>query len=146
MPTDDDDAWRAIVDNYGERAELDPEDGPEDGPDARLRDAAAPRPRESPAPTVSASWDDAYPDSDWTSDRFVPPPPPPVPRTTPVRTVAWAGVLGSPLALLACLLLQVPLPELLIAVLVAGFVGGFLYLVLTMDREPRDPDDDGAVL
>jgi hypothetical protein len=28
--------------------------------------------------------------------------------------------------------------------LVVGFVGGFIYLVLQMPREPRDPWDDGA--
>ena len=48
--------------------------------------------------------------------------------------------------LLACLILRIGLPELLAYALVAAFVGGFLYLVVTMTREPRDPDDDGAVL
>lgn len=155
MGKDDDDAWRAIVDNYGDRAELDdPEPEPTTGPDRtddrlddRLDDRVGPG-RDArtglPPSDDARTWDD--PDSDWSTDRFVPPPPPPLPRTTPDRTAAWAGVLGSPAVLLACLVLGISLPELLAYALVAAFVGGFLYLVVTMSREPRDPDDDGAVL
>ena len=90
------------------------------------------------------TWDD--PDTDWETDRFVPPPPPPVPTTTFDRQAAWAGVFGSPVVLLACLLLRIDVPELLAYALVGSFVGGFVYLVVKMTREPRDPDDDGAVL
>lgn len=141
MARDDDDVWRAIVDNYGDRPELDEPDPPEPdpGPDpAPFALAADPREEEQ------RTWDD--PDSDWDTDRFVPPPPPPLPTTTPDRRAAWFGVFGSPAILLVCLILRLDLPLLLAYALVAGFVGGFLYLVLTMTREPRDPDDDGAVL
>ncbi|MCD4534692.1 hypothetical protein LRP67_11420 [Nocardioides sp. cx-169] len=130
----DDDAWRAIVENYGDRADLDPEPAPEP--------AAAP---EEPV-AGEASWDDPYPDADWSSDRFVPPPPPPVPATTPDRMLAWAGLFGAPAILLVCLVAGIDLPPLLAYLLVAAFVGGFLYLVLLMPRGPRDPDDDGAVV
>lgn len=135
---EDEDAWQAIIDNYGDRPEIEPDVDP-----------TPPRREPEPEPVpdeLRASWDDDHPDSDWESDRFVPPPPPPLPSTTPERTAAWAGVLGSPLVLLACLILQISLPELLAYLLVAAFVGGFVYLVITMTREPRDPDDDGAVL
>lgn len=133
---EDDDAWQAIIDNYGDRPEMEPD-----------ADPTPPRREPEPEPVpdeLQVGWED--PDSDWESDRFVPPPPPPLPSTTPERTAAWAGVLGSPLVLLACLILQINLPELLAYLLVASFVGGFVYLVITMTREPRDPDDDGAVL
>ena len=50
------------------------------------------------------------------------------------------------MVLLVSLILGFDLPQLLAYALVAAFVGGFLYLVVTMTREPRDPDDDGAVL
>jgi hypothetical protein len=132
---EDDDAWRAIVDNYGERPEI------EEPPPAEPEPSAS-----EPDPQVEAerTWDD--PDSDWETDRFVPPPPPPLPTTTPDRRAAWAGVFGSPAILLVCLLLRIDVPELLAYALVAAFVGGFVYLVLKMTREPRDPDDDGAVL
>ena len=133
MAKDDDDAWRAIVDNYGDRPEL------EEPPATVVRPEPAP-----PTAPEERTW--AEPDSDWTTDRFVPPPPPPLPTTTPDRQAAWIGVFGSPAVLLICLILGVGLPQLIAYALVAAFVGGFVYLVVTMTREPRDPDDDGAVL
>jgi len=141
VATKDDDAWQAIVDNYGERV-LDDEQQPEAPP------APEPEPLrsiESPEEPVR-SWDDAYVDSDWSTDRFVPPPPPPLPTPPPDRMAAWVGVFGSPALLLVSLILGIDLPELVAYLLVAGFVGGFLYLVVRMPRGPRDPDDDGAQL
>ncbi|MDP2775810.1 MAG: hypothetical protein Q8O61_19805 [Nocardioides sp.] len=127
----EDEAWRAIVENFGDRADLDPSPEPE-----------PPAPAPSPAPDAQLSWDD--PDTDWSTDRFVPPPPPPIPTTTKDRLLAWIGIFGSPSILLFCLVLGIDLPPLLGYALVAGFVGGFLYLVLQMPRGPRDPGDDGA--
>lgn len=144
MQRDDDEAWRSIVDNYGERAEVEP-DPPV--PDRPVSDADADSWPQAPvAAEPSASWDDEFPDSDWTEDRFVPPPPPPLPRPQRDRLVAWLGVFGSPAVLLVCLVLGIALPRLLAYALVAAFVGGFLYLVWLMPRGPRDPDDDGAVV
>ena len=163
MVQDEDEAWRAIVDNYGDRAALDDDPGtpgapgtPEvasepdetatatEGDDVPL----APRPRPDPDPSdwsttpapgpAPTGWED--------EDRFVPPPPPPIPTTTTDRMVAWVGIFGSPVVLLVSLVLGIRLPELISYVLVLGFIGGFLYLVLKMNREPRDPDDNGAVL
>ncbi|WP_340538642.1 hypothetical protein [Nocardioides sp. GXZ039] len=152
MPIDDDEAWQAIVDNYGERPALDdepalPSTGRESGSADDLGEESAgvwDTLDDDPPPT--ASWDDEYPDSDWTTDRFVPPPPPPIPTTTPDRYAAWSGVLGAPAILLICLIFRISLPQLVAYFLVAAFVGGFLYLVFKMSHEPRDPDDDGAVL
>jgi hypothetical protein len=132
----DDEAWQAIVDNYGERPDLGPEPAPTRPPD--------PEPELTPA--EQGGWDDPYPDSDWSEDRFVPPPPPPIPATTSDRLLAWLGIFGSPTILLVCLAFGVDLPPILAYALVAAFVGGFLYLVWKMPRGPRDPDDDGAVL
>ena len=137
MQRDDDEAWRSIVDNYGERAEVEPDPPVSDaGSDDWSR----------PAPEPERSWDEPFPDSDWSEDRFVPPPPPPLPRPRRDRLIAWLGVFGSPAVLLICLILGIALPELLAYALVAAFVGGFLYLVWLMPRGPRDPDDDGAVV
>jgi hypothetical protein len=130
----DDDVWRAIVDNYGERAELDADDV--EPPETE------PEPRRASEPTTS--WDDPYPDSDWSTDRFVPPPPPPLPTPSTDRLFAWLGVFGSPVVLLVCLVFGIDLPQLVAYLLVGAFVGGFLYLVIQMPRGPRDPDDDGA--
>jgi hypothetical protein len=136
----DDDVWRAIVDNYGDRAELEAD---EVAPADAEAEAASER-RRSIEP--EASWDDAYPDSDWTSDRFVPPTPPPLPTPPTDRLVAWAGVFGAPAVLLVSLILGIDLPQIVGYVLVAAFVGGFLYLVVRMPRGPRDLNDDGAQL
>jgi hypothetical protein len=134
----DDDAWRAIVDNYGDRPELgtDGTDPPADPP------AEPARPEGEPESV--GSWDDAYPDSDWSTDRFVPPPPPPLPTPTTDRLLAWLGVFGSPAVLLVCLVFGIDLPRLIAYFLVGAFIGGFLYLVAQMPRGPRDPNDDGA--
>ena len=134
---DDDEAWRSIVDNYGERAEVEP--------DPPVSDVGADEWSQS-APEPEPSWDQTFPDSDWSEERFVPPPPPPLPRPRRDRLVAWLGVFGSPAILLICLVLGISLPELLAYALVTAFVGGFLYLVWLMPSGPRDPDDDGAVI
>jgi hypothetical protein len=126
---DEDDAWRSIVENYGERAEIDP----------------APSGAE-PEPSYDEP-DDRDDVEDWDEpddDRFVPPPPPPLPHPTPLRLAAWVGVFGAPAVLLVVMVLALPLPTWLEKGLVGYFVGGFLYLVFNMERGPRDPWDDGA--
>ena len=127
MPrSNEDEAWRAIVENYGDRAELDPDDAPVAEP---ARDPLA-------VPTeLSATFDD---------DRFVPPPPPPLPHVPRDRLLAWSGLFGSPTVLLTALVLGIRLPSLIGYLLVTAFIGGFVYLVLQMPRGPHDPYDDGA--
>ena len=130
QPDRDDDAWRSIVDNYGDRVDLgpaDPSPAPDDDGDAG--DAGDER---------AAGEDD--------DDRFVPPPPPPLPHVAPDRLLAWIGVFGSPAVLLTTMVPGVNLPVWLGYLLVIGFVGGFVYLVTRMPRGPRDPSDDGARL
>lgn len=131
-------AWQDIVDNFGERAELDDDPPAEPGAGSagvpfggRFGDPAAfvPEPREVPEPE---------------DEGYVPPPPPPLPRVAPDRGLAWAGVFGAPAVLLLVTVLQVSVAPWLGYLLVAAFVGGFGYLVATMPREPRDPWDDGA--
>ncbi len=137
MVNKDDDVWRAIIDNYGDRPEL---GGDEVEPPVETQ----PESRRSIEPT--AGWDEEFVDTDWSTDRFVPPPPPPLPTPTTDRLAAWLGVFGSPAVLLVCLVFGIDLPQLLAYLLVAAFVGGFLYLVIQMPRGPRDPNDDGAKL
>ena len=129
-------AWREIVENYGERAVVEP-------------DRAAPA--EPPPPVRHDRQDDLdhldeldLDDEDDDEDGFVPPTPPPLPRSTPARTIAWIGVLGSPAVVLVLLLVQVSVPTVIGWLIIAAFIGGFGYLVATMDREPRDPWDDGS--
>ena len=140
---DEDAAWRAIVENYGEPA-LDDSDlaPPPDAPpppapasrDERLRGLFQPRwsdPLES-----EATWED--------EGHFVPPTPPPVVVTDPRRRAAWIGLFGSPLVMLVSVVLGWSLPGWLMLGLTVGFVGGFVYLVATMPH--RRDGDDGAVV
>ncbi len=125
----EDDAWRSIVENYGDRPDVE-----------ALPPATQPATRPEAQPVAH---DDALLDHD---ERFVPPEPAPFPHPPPVRFAAWAGVFGAPAVLLVCLVLAVPLPSFIGYGLVGSFVGGFAYLVVHMQRGPRDPGDDGAVV
>ena len=133
MQRDDDDVWKAIVDNYGDRARLEPED------EAPVR---APEPRR---PSYDGDADeevgDLWRDPD---EAYVPPPAPPIPRPPTDRLVAWCGVLGAPVVMLLVVALQISLPEWAGLLLAGAFAGGFLYLVFRTPRSPRDPWDDGA--
>ncbi|WP_110181631.1 hypothetical protein [Nocardioides solisilvae] len=152
---DDDAAWQAIVDNYGERPSLADWDGPAGAEAPPADDAAAPSPGppdpfpgDDPAhlgPTPGAEADaEPWPEQD--EERFVPPPPPPLPRTSPLRRAAWVATLGSPLLLLVLAVLGTVPPRLVSLGLCVAFVVGFVYLVASMDTSPRDPWDNGARL
>lgn len=133
QPDSDDDAWRSIIDNYGDRPDLGTDDAtPSPDDDAEADESIQPEPREQPAPP---EWDDEH---------FVPPPPPPVPVASPDRMVAWTGLFGSPAILLTALVLGFSLPGWFGYLMVTWFIGGFVYLVALMPRGPRDPGDDGA--
>lgn len=133
-----DEAWRAIVDNFGDRAELDEPD-PAAAPDAPTptpTPAPPPVPVPEPVDVRAAAYDEA--------ERFIPPAPPPLQRPEPKRAVAWAGLFGAPMLALLAIVVQLDLPALLDYLLVGWFVGGFVYLIATMSRTPRDPWDDGS--
>ncbi len=136
-------AWRAIVDNYGDRPQID------DPPPPPVAPVAPPA---SSAPfggrfgnlTAGAGFDEDEDEPFLAEEGFEPPPPPPLPRLAPDRLAAWVGIFGSPAVLLAALIFSIQLPTFVAYLLVAGFVGGFVYLVYKMPRGPRDPWDDGA--
>jgi hypothetical protein len=176
----DEDAWRAIVANYGDRVELDdePSTGPSTGPSTEPpTELSTQSPAESPpeppgdpsaqpsAQPVRDPGDDQrlerlfrpLPDpgeraadrstqGEDADDAFVPPTPPPLPKLPPDRMLAWSGLFGSPTLLLVCLVLGVHLAPWLGYLMVAAFMGGFVYLVVHMPRGPADPWDDGARL
>jgi hypothetical protein len=128
--SNEDEAWQAIVENYGDRVDLGP--------------AELPDPEPEPAPeafAVPAELDQPY-----DGERFVPPPAPPLPHVPRDRMLAWLGLFGSPALLLTALVLGIHIPSLIGYLLVASFIGGFLYLVVQMPRGPHDPWDDGARL
>ncbi|WP_436698332.1 hypothetical protein [Nocardioides sp. BYT-33-1] len=140
-PDYDDAAWQAIVDNYGERVELEASD--DDAAEGAEDDA-------DPGPAPASVDDDRYADrydddlDPFDDERFVPAQAPPVPVPPPDRMLAWLGVFGAPAVLLVFLILGLGMPSWLGWLLVAWFVGGFCYLVVRSPGPPRDPWDDGA--
>ncbi|ANH39099.1 hypothetical protein I601_2683 [Nocardioides dokdonensis FR1436] len=139
MPREnDDDAWRAIVENFGDRADLDDAGAAEVAPPPAVPEEDRIRPAD-PEPYVDPPA--PVPDDE---DRFVPPDPAPLPIPTPDRGIAWLGVFGAPVVLLVSLLVGIDLPTWVGWLLVVWFVGGFVYLVHQMPREPRSPWDDGS--
>lgn len=143
MARDDDEAlaqereWQAIVENFGERAVLRPED---EAPEAV---APAPRPE-----AYDATSDDPVEERDAVpaDEEFVPPTPPPIPRPPTDRLLAWLGVFGVPTLVLVFVVLGIGVPAWAGLLLAAAFIGGFVYLVVRLPGSPRDPWDDGAVL
>ena len=137
---DFDAAFRAIVENYGDRP--------------TLADPVAPAPEPAPKPVDPARFDtshlDRSPGSDEHTERaeehFVPPVPPPVPRGTPARRLAWAGLFLPPLVMLAAVVFGWTYADWVSMLLVAAFVGGFVFLVATMPRDRGGDGDDGAVV
>ena len=128
--------WQSIVENYGDPPEVGAKD-PEPEP------VVDPAIFEMPAALGPRSWE-----LDEEDDRFVPPPPPPVPRPHGLRLAAWLGLFGVPAVVLLCIVLHISLPSPLGFLALVWFVGGFGYLVATMNG-PHDPGggwDDGAVV
>jgi hypothetical protein len=115
-------AWRDIVDGFGERPDA-----------AGLVELAA-----APIAPVPA---EPYPDLD-DEEAFTPPPLPPPAVISPERRLAWVGLVASPALLVLAWVLDYPLPGILTGGLIAALIASFGYLVATM--APRDPDDDGA--
>lgn len=138
MSRPDEQAWREIVDNFGDRADLG------DGGPAELPEFEEPEePTVEPDPqTWTPSWED--------EGHFEPTAPPPLPRTSPATTLAWIAVLGMPVLAIALYTLTTIInwtpPGWLSLLMVAGFIGGFGVLVAGMRANPEDPWDDGARL
>jgi hypothetical protein len=80
-------------------------------------------------------------------DHYVPPEPPRGPKLDWISRIAWLGLIGGPLLLIAAALLDFDTGR-TTTIAVIGFIGGFLTLVIRMkDRlPPEDTTDDGAVV
>ncbi len=128
----DDDAWRQIVDNYGETPDF---------PEAPSEPAA-----KGPFGGAFDALDEPEDPPEWQEEEFVPPEPPPIPRPRGARLAAWLGLFGTPVLLVLSLLLGHRLSSFVTTGLVLWFLGGFLYLVWQMPKGPADPWDDGARL
>jgi hypothetical protein len=131
--------WQSIVENYGDVPEVS-EPAPETAPEP----VVDPSIFEMPAELGPRAWE---PPDDAEGDRYVPPPPPPVPRPRGLRLAAWLGLFGVPAIVLVCIVLHISLPSPLGFLALVWFVGGFGYLIATMNS-PEDPGgwDNGAVV
>jgi len=80
-------------------------------------------------------------------DHFVPPEPERGPRLDWISRIAWLGLIGGPLLLIAAAVFDFGTGR-ITTLAVVGFIGGFLTLVIRMkDRlPPDDTPDDGAVV
>jgi hypothetical protein len=145
----EDAAWRAIVENYGDRPALEdpsvpaePEVVPEhdpglDVPGVDVAGVEVPgSPRDLTGPVSRPAPE----------DRFVPPAPPPLPTPPPARLLAWFGLFGVPFVILVALVARIAVPSWLGLLLMVWFVGGFVFLVASMGPGPGDDHDDGARL
>jgi hypothetical protein len=138
-PSDFDAAFQAIVENYGDRPRL--SEPVEPAPEA-------PRPPVDPAlfDTSHLGIEEPEPTPERPEEHFVPPAPPPVPRATPARRLAWLGLFVPPALMLAAVVFGWTYADWASMLLVASFVGGFVFLVATMPRDRGEDGDDGAVV
>lgn len=141
---DEDALWRSIVENYGERAELEDDIDPPSAAGATDVGETTGEPGDAfdtevtdPQPSDELSHVDDEP-------RFVPPVPPPLPTTTRTRRAAWFGLIGAPILFLLTAFTGGTLGGTVALTLVTVFVVSLAYLVFTMPQEPRDPWDNGA--
>jgi hypothetical protein len=141
---DEDAAWRSIVENYGDPVLPLAE---EDDPPPEPGEVAAEPPRFA---VFERRWPDPLnSEADWEDEgHFIPPEPPPLPTLEPRRKLAWTGLFGSPVMMLAAVVFGWSYPQWFSFILVTGFLGGFGYLVATMPRTRGGdgPGDDGAVV
>ena len=156
-PFDEDAAWRLIVENYGERPEMGDYSAADEPPPTRSVAPPVTPPVAPPsAPTFDRSYldavearraaEDARAAARHEDEHFVPPEPPPIPRGTPARRLAWVGLFGPPLLMLLAVVLGWTFAPWFSMMLVAAFVGGFVFLIATMPRDSGDGGGDGAVV
>ena len=116
QPDNEDEAWRAIVENYGERPTVDRR------PTPRAQELVDGEPRRTSTRSGSCRRHRRR-----------------CRRSTPDRLAAWAGCSAPRWCCWSRSLLGRSLPAWLGYVLVAWFVGGFLYLVVQMPSGPATP-------
>ena len=163
MSRDDDRTWAELVEAFNASPDADPrEDTSDPWPAAENLDPDEPNEPEAfrDASVTLGSWPPGHddrpptppeappgpPEPEVEHDHFVPPPPPPIPRGDLVSRLAWAGVIGSPLALILIAATNWSAPSWLMGLMVVAFVGGFGTLVARMRGHHPDDPDEGAVL
>jgi len=124
----EDEAWAAIVENFGERAHLTEAD-------------VTPEPISlipvQPEPFFVASE---------SHEHYEPPEVPRVGLAEGPRGAAWLGLLGAPTLFVVALLSGFAIPGWLALFAVVACLVSLGYLIATMKRDDDDPWDDGAVV
>lgn len=133
--------WLRLVESYGDRPEFpEPPAATPVAEEAAVEDAEHGGPLFDGPAELNPTWED--------EGGFVPPPAPPVPRPRGVKAVAWFGLFGVPMLVLASIMIRLELSSSVLLFLLAWFVGGFGYLIVTMKGPPDSGSgwDDGAVV
>jgi hypothetical protein len=155
-------AWDAAAVPWPDREDLTapPKPPAQDGPPGRAQGTTADRTRVvRPATPPGPPWPPADPpadpaaaggvaEADDTDEHYVPPPPPPLPHLDPVAKGAWTALFGGPAYLLIATLLGWVVPGWAALLAIAGFIAGFVVLVLRLGDGPSrgSGPDNGAVL
>lgn len=122
------------------------DEAPHDGSDADDFDAG----------DFDARWDDIVADlsedpgpRDWApeevEEHFEEPDPPAVLGGSPLLTMAWAGAIGAPLAIVLCLILWPAAPAIVFQVAGVVLMASAATLIWQLPSR-RDQDDDGAAV
>jgi hypothetical protein len=149
--------WRSLVEQFGQPSAPGHDGG--DGPVPRWPASEDVDEKYEPlidvpsgltvADTPTEDDEDARPakKADDPHDHFVPPEPPRGPRLDWISRLAWLGLLGGPLLLIAAAVLNFGTGR-ITTLAVVGFIGGFLTLVFRMKDKlpPGDSGDDGAIV
>jgi hypothetical protein len=161
-PDEFEEAWAAIVEDLtsspgpdssldsGGAAGADPQsEGTDAGLAALFEPLRRAHARPDPDPAAAEKDDDpaAFVDNWEDEGHFVPPPPPDIPEGTPIKRLAWAGLIGGPIALILIALTGWDAPR--VVTIAAGLVtlAGFATLVWQMPDAREDSGwDDGARL
>lgn len=103
------------------------------------------RQRQQPAADPAPAPDDFV--DNWEDEgHFVPPPPPEIPEGTPIKRLAWAGVLGGPLIILLIALTGWDPPSIVGISAGLATLAGFVTLIWQLPEAREDGWDDGARL
>jgi hypothetical protein len=162
-PEDFEDAWAQIVaglsadeglgaqrePSSAEPGEGPPDDAPASGPtvDPGLAALFEPLRRPPAEPRAPARDPGAFVDNWDDEGHFVPPPPPDLPEGTPVKRLAWAGLLGGPTILALVALTGWDPPRIVAIAAGLATLAGFVTLVWQMPESREDAGwDDGARL
>ncbi|KAA1423504.1 hypothetical protein FE697_007835 [Mumia zhuanghuii] len=145
----DDEEFERIVAGL-ELSVPEPEPLPDREPPAETPGAADPGDLLAQHGVFQPRWSDPVPpeeEDEWGDDDFVPPDPGPLPRGDRLTRLAWGALLGVPGLLFVLAISGAPVPGVVPALAVVGFVVALVVLLVRRGDHDRGEDPDhGAVL